>query len=102
MTRGSLRPVVTMFASVGSVLVQKLASLVLSSTAPCREYTVKEPLSIWITWPGPTEAPMSGGVRVHGDPQAVPWNCLAISPPPPLSCASDGIAESMISRHDHN
>jgi len=57
MMRGSLSPVPTMAASVwsvGLVLVQKLESLIRSSTAPCREYTVKEPLSIWTTWPGPT------------------------------------------------
>jgi hypothetical protein len=44
MMRGSLRPVSTMLDDTPAFF-QKVESVVLSSTAPAREYTVKEPLS---------------------------------------------------------
>src|SRR5271169_1221586 len=99
MMRGSLKPLLRMFVDTPA-FCQNIESVVLSSTLPAREYTVYEPLRIWTTWPGPTEAPMSGGVRVHGCEQEVPVNWLAISPASPPS-ARDGVAESIINRHDH-
>src|SRR5271165_1799380 len=106
MMRGSVRPVLTMLAGTPA-FSQKVESVIPVgvSSLPAREYTVKEPLSIWTTWFGPTEPPMSGGMGpVPGGssgPRLTPRNWLTISPPSP-PWASDGVAESMISRHDHN